>query len=115
MLAYLDVFHCSRYVIWMFFTVSVMLLPCFHCERLLAYLDVFSLLTLCYLDVFHCERLLAYLDVFHCSRYVIWMFFTVGVMLFPCFHCERLLAYLDVFLLLTLCYLDVVTVNICHC
>ena len=41
-LRYLDVYHCERYVNWMFFAVNVMVIGCF------------SLLTLCYLDVFHC-------------------------------------------------------------
>ena len=50
-LCYLDVFHCERYVIWMFFTVNVMLIECFHCER-----------------------------------YVLWMFLPVNVMIFDCFH-----------------------------
>ena len=52
MLCYLDVFHCERYVIWMFFTVNVMLIGCFHCER-----------------------------------YVLWMFLPVDVMIYRCFHC----------------------------
>ena len=30
---YLDVYHCERYVNWMFFTVNVMLIEYFHCER----------------------------------------------------------------------------------
>ena len=51
-LCYLDVFHCERYVIWMFFTVNVMLIGCFHCER-----------------------------------YVLWMFLPVSVMIYRCFHC----------------------------
>ena len=57
----------------------------------------FSLLTLCYLDVFHCER------------YVIWMFFTVNVMLIGCFHCERyvLWMFLPVNVMI---YIDVFTV-----
>ena len=53
----------------MFFTVNVMVIGCF------------SLLTFCYLDVFHYER------------YVIWMFFTVNVVLIEYFHCERYLIY----------------------
>ena len=57
----------------------------------------FSLLSLCYLDVFHCER------------YVIWMFFTVNVMLIVCFHCERYVVWM--FLPVNvMIYIDVFTV-----
>ena len=63
-LYFLDVFHCERYVIWMFFTANVMLFGCFfYCERYVNWMfftvnvmlfGCLSLLTLCSLDVFHC-------------------------------------------------------------